>query len=52
MVIVVAADKGDMHRAAMLRDRIVQAGGRCAGVVFNKAAAHAEPVRTRKAIFP
>ncbi|HUO21545.1 MAG TPA: sugar kinase [Caulobacteraceae bacterium] len=59
VVIVVAADKGDMHRAARLRDAIVAAGGRCAGVVYNKAApqkaaahkagAQGEPARFVKA---
>jgi hypothetical protein len=44
MVIVMTADKGDMRRAVLLRDQIVQAGGRCAGVVFNKAPDPAQPM--------
>jgi Mrp family chromosome partitioning ATPase len=36
-VIVVAADRGDVRRTAALRDGIVGAGGRCAGIVFNRA---------------
>jgi Mrp family chromosome partitioning ATPase len=51
-VIVVAADKGDMRRAALLRDSIVGAGGRCAGVVFNRAEAPIEPSRFLKALLP
>lgn len=51
-VIVAAADKGDLQRAAVLRDSIVGAGGRCAGVVVNKAAPSVEPSRFVKAIWP
>ena len=36
-VIVAAADSGDMNRAAAVRDSIVAAGGRCAGVFINRA---------------
>jgi Mrp family chromosome partitioning ATPase len=36
-VIVVAADEGEVKRTADLRDGIVGAGGRCAGIVFNRA---------------
>jgi len=36
-VIVVAADEGDVKRTAALRDGIIAAGGRCAGIVFNRA---------------
>ncbi|HVY35467.1 MAG TPA: sugar kinase [Caulobacteraceae bacterium] len=47
-VLVVAADKGDAGRANLLKDSIIAAGGRCAGVVFNRTTA--EPagfLRTR-----
>ena len=36
-VIVVAGDGGDVRRTADLRDGIASAGGRCAGIVFNRA---------------
>lgn len=36
-VLVVAADQPDTSAPAALRDAIVQAGGRCAGIVFNQA---------------
>ena len=49
-VLVVAADKGDMERAAVLKDSIIAAGGRCAGVVFNRTRADAP--RFLKAILP
>jgi Mrp family chromosome partitioning ATPase len=37
-VLVVAADGKDTRAPAALRDAIEQAGGRCAGIVFNRAA--------------
>jgi hypothetical protein len=49
-VLVVAADNGDMRRAVPLKDSIVAAGGRCAGVVINRT--QAEPPRFLKAILP
>ena len=36
-VIVVTADDGDVKRTTALRDGITGAGGRCAGLVFNRA---------------
>jgi Mrp family chromosome partitioning ATPase len=36
-VLVVAADGQDTRAPAALRDAIEQAGGRCAGLVFNRA---------------
>jgi hypothetical protein len=36
-VLVVAADGGDVGRTQALRDAIIGAGGRCAGLVFNRA---------------
>ncbi|MBI1408091.1 MAG: sugar kinase [Caulobacter sp.] len=36
-VLVVAADQPDVRSPAQLRDAIVTAGGRCAGVFFNRA---------------
>lgn len=47
-VIVVAADDGDAAAPASLRDSITDAGGRCAGIVFNRA--QAEPPGFLKAI--
>ena len=38
-VLVVAADEGDAAGPAGLRDAILAAGGRCAGIVFNRAQA-------------
>jgi hypothetical protein len=49
-VLVVAADSGDMQRAAQLRDSIVAAGGRCAGVMVNRARPRAEPPNFLRAI--
>jgi Mrp family chromosome partitioning ATPase len=49
-VLVVAADQADPKPPAMLRDAIGAAGGRCAGVFFNKV--EAEPPRFLKAILP
>jgi hypothetical protein len=49
-VLVVAADKGDVERAAALKDSIIAAGGRCAGVVFNRT--RAEAPKVRKVILP
>jgi hypothetical protein len=36
-ILVVAADQPDTSAPAALRDAIAQAGGRCAGIVFNQA---------------
>ncbi len=36
-VLVVAADGADTRAPAALRDAIDQAGGRCAGIVFNRS---------------
>jgi Mrp family chromosome partitioning ATPase len=49
-VLVVAADSKDTRAPAALRDAIEQAGGRCAGLVFNRA--QIEPPRFLKAILP
>ena len=49
-VIVVAADDGDVRRTAELRDGIAGAGGRCAGIVFNRA--QVETPRFIKAMLP
>ena len=49
-VIVVAADQGDVRRTAALRDGIIGAGGRCAGIVFNRA--QVETPNFIKAILP
>ncbi len=49
-VLVVAAEEGDARGPAALRDAIDQAGGRCAGIVFNRA--RIEPPRFLKAILP
>jgi len=40
-VLVVAADQGDVAAPSALKDSIVAAGGRCAGLVFNRASARA-----------
>ncbi|MFI4973351.1 MAG: sugar kinase [Caulobacterales bacterium] len=37
IVLVVAADQGDVHAPAQLREAIEDAGGRCAGLFFNRA---------------
>ena len=49
-VLVVAADRRDVTRAGAMRDAIIAAGGRCAGIVFNRA--QSEPPRFLKAILP
>jgi Mrp family chromosome partitioning ATPase len=49
-VLVVAADSGDAAGPAALKEAILNAGGRCAGLVFNRAAA--EPPGFLKAIIP
>ena len=36
-VLVVSSDRGDLNAAARLKAALTEAGGRCAGVVFNKA---------------
>jgi Mrp family chromosome partitioning ATPase len=47
-ILVVAADEGDAAGPAALRDAITAAGGRCAGLVFNRA--KADPPGFLKAI--
>lgn len=47
-VLVVAAEEGDAAGPAVLRDAIANAGGRCAGLVFNRV--RAEPPAFLKAI--
>jgi Mrp family chromosome partitioning ATPase len=47
-VLVVGADEGDAAGPAALRDAITAAGGRCAGLVFNRS--QAEPPPFLKAI--
>ena len=49
-VLVVAADQADPKPPAMLRDAIGAAGGRCAGVFFNKV--EARPPRFLQRILP
>jgi hypothetical protein len=49
-VLVVAADSGDAAAPAALKEAILNAGGRVAGLVFNRAAA--EPPNFLKAIIP
>ncbi len=49
-VLVVAADGPDTRAPAALRDAIEQAGGRCAGLVFNRG--QIEPPRFLRAILP
>ncbi len=49
-VLVVAADGADTRAPAAVRDAIEQAGGRCAGIVFNRA--RIEPPRFLRAILP
>jgi len=49
-VLVVSADGKDTRAPAALRDAIEQAGGRCAGIVFNRATI--DPPRFLKAILP
>jgi hypothetical protein len=46
----VAADSGDTAAPAALKEAILNAGGRVAGLVFNRAAA--EPPDFLKAIIP
>jgi Mrp family chromosome partitioning ATPase len=47
-VLVVAADGGDARSPGVLRDAIAAAGGRCAGLVFNRASI--EPPRFLQAL--
>jgi hypothetical protein len=47
-VLVVAADEGDAAAPSALKEAILNAGGRCAGLVFNRA--RAEPPGFLKAI--
>ncbi len=49
-VLVVAADLADTRAPAALRDAIEQAGGRCAGLVFNRG--QIEPPGFLRAILP
>jgi Mrp family chromosome partitioning ATPase len=49
-VLVVAADGADTRAPAALRDALEQAGGRCAGLVFNRS--QIEPPGFLKAILP
>jgi hypothetical protein len=49
-VLVVAADSGDATAPQALKESILNAGGRVAGLVFNRAAA--EPPGFLKAIIP
>ena len=49
-VLVVAAEGQDTRGPAALRDAIEQAGGRCAGLVFNRA--RIQPPRFLRAILP
>jgi hypothetical protein len=49
-VLVVAANEPDVRPPSLLRDAITAAGGRCAGVFFNKA--DAEPPGFLRAILP
>ena len=43
-MLVVSADQPDTTAPAALRDAIGGAGGRCAGVVFNRAEVEPPPV--------
>jgi hypothetical protein len=49
-VLVVAAEGEDTRAPAALRDAIEEVGGRCAGIVFNRA--RIAPPRFLKAILP
>jgi hypothetical protein len=49
-VLVVAADQPDVRQPAMLRDAITAAGGRCAGMFFNRVTV--QPPKFLKAILP
>ncbi len=49
-VLVVSAAEPDVRRPAMLRDALAAAGGRCAGMFFNKVSV--EPPGFLKAILP
>lgn len=49
-VLVVAADQPDVRQPAMLRDAITAAGGRCAGMFFNRVTV--QPPAFLKAILP
>jgi Mrp family chromosome partitioning ATPase len=49
-VLVVAADAGDTAGPAALKEAILKAGGRCAGLVFNRASA--QPPAFLKTIIP
>ncbi|MFI4935245.1 MAG: sugar kinase [Caulobacterales bacterium] len=37
VILVVAADEGDVRAQGQLRDAVIEAGGRCAGLFFNRA---------------
>jgi hypothetical protein len=47
-VLVVAAEQGDARGPGVLRDAVAAAGGRCAGIVFNRASV--EPPKFLKAL--
>lgn len=49
-VLVVSADQPDVRQPALLRDAITAAGGRCAGLFFNKVSL--QPPAFLKAILP
>ena len=49
-VLVVSAEQPDVRQPAMLRDAITAAGGRCAGMFFNKVSV--QPPAFLKAILP
>ena len=36
VILVVAADEGDVRASGQLRDAVAEAGGRCAGIFFNR----------------
>jgi Mrp family chromosome partitioning ATPase len=47
-VLVVSANGSDVRKTTALRDGVIAAGGRCAGIVFNRA--ELEPPAFLKAI--
>jgi hypothetical protein len=49
-ILVVAADQPDVRQPAMLRDAITSAGGRCAGMFFNRVTV--QPPAFLRAILP
>jgi len=46
-VLVVAADRGDPTAASQLKSALIEAGGKCAGVMLNRTPADAAPQRGR-----